>query len=952
MNDGDLVAEFVEEAREHLGCVEMQLLQIEALGADINDDLVNTVFRSIHSVKGAAGFLGLNQINQVAHRLENVLGRVRDHQLVPDPFNVDVMLKAADRLSTMIEDIDQSNATDNAELCEKLDQLLADAPTETPVEAEQQSAPDEVVVQDDDAETEAEIQADVEAKPASGRRKSTRRKTSTRKKASPRKKAAGAAKADQAANESVDADASKADTDEKDRDAAKGAETMLETASTGVAAAASAGSKRGAKAARGADGKPSGSSSPEASIRVGVRVLDRLMNLAGELVLSRNQLLRVLAQQGTDTVALDSIASGLDQVTTELQETIMQTRMQPIGNVFNKFPRVVRDLASSLNKSIDLQMEGTEVETDKTIVEAIADPLTHLVRNSCDHGIETPEVREAAGKPSTGTVLLRAYHQAGKVMIEIRDDGAGMDPDVLRNKAVEKGVISADAASRMSDRDAVNLIFAPGFSTAGQVTDVSGRGVGMDVVRTNIENIGGNVEVESELGRGSVIRITLPLTLAIVPSMIVSLGERRYALPQTNIVELVQTDGKEKRIDHVGNAEVLHLRGALIPLVRLADILSLPPAENSEEPKSTVQQDDQIVVVESGRVRFALAVDRVLDSEEIVVKPLGRHLANLPLLAGSTILGDGRVAMILDAAGIAGSVQLSLDAESQDDRGDSQTDGESLIDKHRMVLLSVSQDDHFALPMDIVSRIERVAVTDIDNLGSQMVLKYRGGTLPLVTIDSVVSVTEVDQTDTVHVIVFKVYGHEAGLVAPHLNDICECSISLDSDRGREPGVAGITVIEEQSTRLLDLYGLTELARPEWFEGNNELDADRPAELLVCEDSAFFRNFLVRFLEDEGHNVTSCEDGEEGWITLNENPQKYDLLVTDVEMPELDGIELTRRIRGSENLSHLPVIALTSLADEASTKRGFEAGVSDYQVKMNKPELKSSIQTQLSKVFAK
>ncbi len=897
MDDSELLAEFVEEARDHLSNVEMQLLEIEVHGANINDDLVNTVFRAIHSVKGAAGFLGLTQINNVAHRLENILGRVRDHQLIPDPYNVDVMLKAADRLSKLIEDIDHSNETDNAALCEKLDELL-----------------------------------DADARPATAPSKPSTRVSSP------------------STAETVDS-----------RDAATGARDMLKAADVGVLAAQDSvpiSPDAPVKTQKPvvstppnatAETKSHHTSSPEASIRVGVRVLDRLMNLAGELVLSRNQLLRVLSQPTPDRGNLDSIAGGLDQVTTELQETIMQTRMQPIGNVFNKFPRVVRDLASSLGKQIDLQLEGVEVETDKTIVEAIADPLTHLVRNSCDHGIEVPAVREAAGKPAAGTVLLRAFHQAGKVMIEIRDDGAGMDADVLRNKAVEKGVLTAEAASQMSDRDVVNLIFAPGFSTAKEVTAVSGRGVGMDVVRTNIEQIGGSVEVESELGRGSVIRITLPLTLAIVPSMIVSIEDRRYALPQTNILELVQTDGKAKRIDRVGNAEVLHLRGSLIPLVRLRDILGL---ESAVDPEAAGDESsgNQLVVVESGRLRFALVVDRVLDSEEIVVKPLGRHLANLPLLAGSTILGDGRVAMILDASGIASGVQLANDPESMRTEEAGDPDDAPLSDINRLVLMSVSSSDHFALPMDIVSRIERVPATNIDVLGDQKFLKYRGGTLPLIAIEDVVRVSEVEQPEHVHVVVYKVYGHEAGLIAPYLNDIRDCQLNMTSDRGRGPGVAAITVIDGKSTRLLDLYGLTEIARPDWFESKADLAYDHEPQLLVCEDSAFFRNFLIRILEEEGYRVTSCEDGEEGWIALTQSPGKFDLLVTDVEMPELDGIELTRRIRKHEQLRDLPVIALTSLADDESTKRGIEAGVDDYQIKMNKPDLLASIHSNLQKVL--
>ncbi|TWT79104.1 Chemotaxis protein CheA [Planctomycetes bacterium CA13] len=950
MDDTELLNEFVEEAREHLGGIEMQLLQIEAMGELIDDDLVNNVFRAIHSVKGAAGFLGLTQINQVAHRLENVLGKVRDHQLIPDPFNVDVMLKGADCLRNLIESIDTSNETDNTALCEQLDAVLAGSSTDETVNSDKAAQTEQMVDAEESCEaaptatatktrkTRARKAANSKSSATTTKTTTTKTKTATakrRRKAAPAKKQAAQAEASLESVESAVNDAVNVGTTAK-------------PAATETSKSKSPPSKPAAKKAPGngnGPDSPKKTTSPqaEATIRVGVRVLDRLMNLAGELVLSRNQLLRALNEQSRSGTNLDAIANGLDQVTTELQTTIMQTRMQPIGNVFNKFPRVIRDLSASLNKQINLKMEGNDVEVDKTIVEAIADPLTHLVRNSCDHGIELPQDRIDAQKPAVGTVELRAFHQAGKVVIEIVDDGGGMDPSRLREIAVAKGMLSAEAAEQLTDRDAINQIFAPGFSTAKEVSNVSGRGVGMDVVRTNIEQIGGAVEIESELGSGSTIRITLPLTLAIVPSMIVSVDNRRYALPQTNIVELVQTDGREKRIERVNQAEVLRLRGNLIPLVRVSDTLKLIDETDPSEEGSS-KQECQLVVVEAGRRQFALAVDRVLDSEEIVVKPLGRHLSNLPLLAGSTILGDGRVAMILDAAGISSQVKLTSDSESSEQTETSSAGEKTTTDVQRLVLLSVGPEDHFAISMDIVSRIERVAHEAIERVGKHRVLQYRGGTLPLVSVDEVVPVNSVDETKFVHVIVFKVYGHEVGLIAPNLYDIRKCDLLFGDDTCRADGVAGIAVIDERPTRLLDLYGLTQIARPEWFSSHAE-DQQAKREntsILVCEDSPFFRNFLSRMLQEEGYQVSSFEHGEAGWASLSEHPGKYDLLLTDVEMPELDGVELTRRVRADGRFETLPIIALTSLADEESVQRGREAGVDDYQVKMNKPDLLASI----------
>ncbi len=642
---------------------------------------------------------------------------------------------------------------------------------------------------------------------------------------------------------------------------------------------------------------------------------------------------------------MSSIVSGLDQVTTELQEAIMQTRMQPIGNVFNKFPRVARDLSASLKKEINLSLEGTEVETDKTIIEAIADPLTHLVRNACDHGIETAEQRVACGKPAQGAVTLRAYHKTGKVIIEVIDDGAGIDPQRLKRKAIEKGVMSADVLDQMHEQDLLNLIFAPGFSTAQAVTDVSGRGVGMDVVRTNIEKIGGTVEIESTQGVGSTIRITLPLTLAIIPSMIVSVEGRPYALPQTNIVELVQAGGPDKRIERVSNAEVLRLRGELIPLIRLRNALGL----NSVGAVDTDPTDCQLVVVEAGRSRFAVAVDRVLDSEEIVVKPLGRHLKNLPLLAGSTILGDGRVALILDAAGLASRSGISSDGDAlrASKRLENQIRPET--DLQRFVLFSLNLVDRFAIPMDIVNRIERVRVSEMESVGDRRVLQYRGGALSLLEVGEVLTVGPATESESVNVIVFDACGHEVGLVAPHLDDIRQCDLSGMIGTDGEPGVVCVAAIDQKMIRILDLYGLAEVARPEWFETarSSQPQQKKSLSILVCEDSAFFRNFLTSVLIEEGHRVTAEENGELGWAALRRQQDGFDLLLTDIEMPELDGFGLTKRVRADARLKHLPVIALTSLADADSIERGREAGVNDYQIKMNKPLLLASIQSLVS-----
>lgn len=940
--DDELLTDFIQEARDHLGDIESQLLKIEVLGDEFDDDLVNTVFRAIHSIKGAAGFLGLSTINRLSHSLENVLGAVRSHKLVPDPFNVDTMLRAADRLRELIEDIQTSNDQDVDQLVQKLDQIF-----DTTLGSNQPASATQVAQADLSDTAGAPVtknkprRTKVTAGEATGTDPADCSVATVKRSASKTRKRGGS---------QVRSDRQPAQTKAKQPAAVEGpsesvsqsAVNLIDQSQAGLAAAISTNgddsrnlSSADHRGTESGDASTKKLAQPEATIRVGVRVLDRLMNLAGELVLSRNQLLRAIDNRSHDESGLSPIAAELDQVTTELQEAIMQTRMQPIGNVFNKFPRVLRDLSAQLGKQVSLEMEGNEVEVDKTIVEAIADPLTHLIRNSVDHGVEGPEVRSAAGKPIEGLVRLRAFHQAGKVVIEIIDDGAGMDPAKLRSKAVEKGVITSDQASRMNQRDSLALIFAPGFSTAAAVTSVSGRGVGMDVVKTNIEKPGGSVEIDSTLGNGSTVRILVPLTLAIVPSMIIASGRYRFALPHACIIELVRADGNEKRIEKVSGVEVLRIRGQLLPLVRLRELLAFSSTQTDDS------REDQIVVVEANEIRFALAVDHVLDSEEIVVKPLGRHLNNLPLLAGATILGDGKVAMILDAVGISGRAKLSscvddLTANAMAHERANQSESQ------RLLLLSLNAIDHFAVSMDIVNRIERITVSDIEYVGDQKVLKYGDVMLPLLEIPHVLKCSQPIEPDHLYAIVYTVYGREVGLLAPILRDIRESNSEVDTHNCSEKSVAGVTIIDDRVTRVLDVYSLAEAVHPNWFEKYKELRPQVESNrVLVCEDSAFFRTFLRSTLKDHGYEVFDAADGEAGWELLCETPDIH-LVVTDVEMPRLGGFGLTERIRREPRFAEMPVIALTSLADDESIQRGLSAGVNEYQVKMNKPVLLESV----------
>lgn len=889
--DDELLNDFVIEANEHLADIENQLLSIEESGSEVDIDLVNEIFRGVHSIKGAAGFLGMTKVNDLAHSLENIFNMMRNHELSPNSEMIDVMLRAADRLQGLMNDIENSNNEDVSEHVKSLERIANGNEAASPApEAEVQ----EVASSPSEDDLDAQIAAAL------------------------------------AANQAEESTAA---------DATEEVEAVPTATPEPATANASAEPKKEASEKKHA---------PEATIRVSVGVLDKLMNLAGELVLSRNQLMQAIASK--DQQALDTIASRLDQVTSEVQESIMQTRMQQIGSVFSKFPRIVRDLSNKLGKQCALNVEGKEVEVDKTIIEAIGDPLTHLVRNSIDHGVEMPADRQKAGKPVEGTMNLRACYQAGKVRIEIEDDGAGIDPQKLRDKAVSKGIITSESAEQMGDREALRLIFHPGFSMAAKVTDVSGRGVGMDVVRTNISKLGGTVDIESVVGQGTNIVITLPLTLAIIPSLIVQSRDDLFAIPQVNIAELVRVRREEldSKIGRVNGAEVLRLRGSLLPLTRLDNVINSDSQTTADNSQSLLADGDEreainIIVVETGQQRFGLIVDALHASEEIVVKPLGRHIQSCPCLSGATILGDGHVALILDVAGIANHEQIGS-ADEADDERTHQDSTRSQEESQYMLLFSNHESEHFAVSMGVVSRIDRVRADQIESVGGQELLQHGETTMSLLRLENLIAAKAPATTDRLYVIVFDVGGNEVGLLTSNLEDIRDITTAIDTDTFTERGISGSMVLGTQTTRLIDLFEIAEIAHPEWFTEQTVVveEDELPPLVLLAEDSNFFRTQVVTMMGERGYRVIDCEDGLIAWETLESGEHEFDVVVTDIEMPNMNGFELSDRIKSSSKWKHLPVIALTSLAGAADMQRGMEVGIDDYQIKMDRDKLLNSL----------
>jgi two-component system chemotaxis sensor kinase CheA len=524
-------------------------------------------------------------------------------------------------------------------------------------------------------------------------------------------------------------------------------------------------------AAASSEGRPGVS---EGTIRVDVGLLDKLMNRVGELVLARNQILQFT---GTlNDAAFLSTSQRLNLITTELQEGVMKTRMQPIGNLWSKFPRVVRDLALQCGKSVRIELQGKETELDKTIVEAIKDPLTHLVRNAVDHGIESPEARLAAGKPAEGVLRLRAFHEGGQVNIEISDDGGGLNPERIRQKALERGLITPDQALRMNDRESAQLIFAPGFSTATQVTNVSGRGVGMDVVKTNVERIGGAVDIQSQPGVGATVKLKIPLTLAIIPALIVTCGEDRYAIPQVSLLELVRLEGEQARqgIERLHGAPVYRLRGQLLPIVYLRKELELDASDPSE---SGAQEVLNIVILRADDRQFGLVVDSINDTEEIVVKPLSQQLKGVPVYAGSTIMGDGKVALILDVLGMAQRARVVSEVRDRTLTSRTARNDEQASDLQTLLILEVGTR-RLAIPISMVARLEEIPRESIEQAGQQEVVQYRGQILPLLRLAELVGVTTEPGEGPLQVVVYHEQGRSLGLVVDRIADIVESNVEI------------------------------------------------------------------------------------------------------------------------------------------------------------------------------
>jgi two-component system, chemotaxis family, sensor kinase CheA len=761
----DIVEEFLVESHENLDQLDSDLVALEQ--EPDSRDRLSSIFRTIHTIKGTSGFLAFHRLEEVTHVGENMLSRLRDGALELTPQRTSVLLRMVDTVRSLLASIEATGgegSVDVSAVVAEISAAMEDTPAAAPAAPAPAPAAEPVPVVAEPAGVVAEV---LEA---------------------PKVEAPVEPEAFTEAPAPV-AEAPTVSAVPAPRPA-PAAEVAPEP--EGVADGGSGQARRGVA---------------DSTIRVDVDLLDELMLLVGELVLTRNQIVQYVGRSNdTDLVRA---SQRLNLIASELQEGVMKTRMQPIDHIWSKLPRVVRDLGLQLQKSIRLEMEGRDTELDKTLLEAVKDPLTHLVRNSVDHGVEDAETRLRVGKPAEGVLTLRAKHESGQVVVEVADDGAGIDPARVGAKAVERGLITQEALGRMNPQDVLQLIFLPGFSTAAKVTNVSGRGVGMDVVKTNIESIGGTIEVESVPGKGTCTRLRIPLTLAIVPALTVECAGDRYAIPQISLQELVSLDAEKaaNAVEEVGGAPVYRLRGELLPLVRLTDVLGL----------TSDRHDGHVViaVLRSEGRRFGLVVDRVINTEEIVVKAVGGQLKAIGLYSGATVLGDGTVALILDVQALARRALRTETSERQESREAALQAAATDAERQRMLLAAIGGGRRVAIPLDTVTRLEQVRTESVEKVGNREVVQYRGAILPIVRLDRHLGAYGESDREVLEVIVYSDHGRSVAIVVEEILDIVDGEAAVRSDID-DMGLLGSAVLGDKVTELLDVRAAILAADPAFY----------------------------------------------------------------------------------------------------------------------------------------
>ncbi len=944
--------EFVTQAREHLAVFEHVLLSLEKPGEPVDSrERIDRCLRLAHSLKGDAGFLGYSCIRTLANAIESVLEAMRNEELAVSRVTIDRLLSARDRLATLVDDVENSDEADLREILAQLEQVKRSpprAPEWWDIDLRQldREGPAHLVrffstfercgvvsvpclvmaVQDLTRELPQgpihfraqlasslsvdEIRRDLELAEVAPPRLPARNRAL---------QPPGAAIADPAA-----------------------AATLPAPRPTSVLPAV----RDSAPTAR--------ALAPEhdktGSLRISVDLLDRLLTLTGELTLIRNQSL--LATDQSDG-PLRPIMQRLSAVTSALQETVLHTRMQPVGNLFGKFPRVVRDLGRQLGKHVELTIVGREVELDKTILEQLSDPLTHLVRNAVDHGIECGEERVADGKPPTGQITLRAAHEDGLVRIEVRDDGRGIDPRSVRAQALAMRLRTEPELDRMSPRELLGLILLPGFSTAREVTEVSGRGVGMDVVKTNIELLEGSLTIDSELGVGTAMVLCMPLTLAIIPCLMVTVSGERYAIPQRDVEEVVCLHPRlNGRIEQAFDTEVYRLRERLLAIVRLREVFNNPRPFTAETKAEILEKyaapnrepvvTEYIVVVRRGAKRFGLLVDDVGGTEEIVVKPMNAAVKRVGIFTGAAIIGDGRVALIADVAGIVEHARVSFETDLPMAARETVRDA---VPVDRFLLFEYGPLEQFAVPLGQIRRIELLDPGRIEHVGDREYATTGGVATRILRLDRVITVSACAPRRAMHLVLPKRTREPTGILISRIVDSESLGVDLQPAPGNEPGILGTAIVRDRLTLFLDADHLVEKLLGPPIPAFVAARASGQPRVLLVDDTPFFLEVVGRYLTGAGIAVTSAVDGKDALKKLSEGP--FDLIVSDIEMPVMDGWTFAQHARDRGYRG--PLLALSSLAKPENEARARSCGFDDYEEKLNHDRLVRTVQRLLEEV---
>jgi len=822
----DLLAEFLTETSESLETIDNELVRFEADPTD--RATLNNVFRLVHTIKGTCGFLGLPRLQAVAHAGETLLGRFRDGAVVATPDAVQLVLECIDAIKAILAFLETDGAEPVGDDMALILQL--EAASEGHLTAEK-APPLPVVEVSAEPEMPAVNAEGLKWDPEQGRYLRPGEVSMAEM---------------EAAFQATEVD-----------------EVII------VAKAASAPAPKAMAAAtktddHDEDGAPRGGGVAAQTIRVGVDVLENLMTMVSELVLTRNQLNQMV--RNSNDSEFKAPLQRLSAITAELQEGVMKTRMQPIGNAWKKLPRIVRDAARDLNKKIDLVLEGESVELDRQVLELIKDPLTHMIRNSCDHGLEKTADRLMIGKPEIGTIRLKAYHEGGHIIIELSDDGAGLNTARIRDKAISQGIVSAEAAATLSDAQIHRFIFAPGFSTAAQVTSLSGRGVGMDVVRTNIELIGGAIDLNSNEGRGTSFAIKIPLTLAIVSALVVGASEMRFAIPQLAVIELVRAGGtSEHRIEMLNKTRVLRLRDRLLPLVHLSELLGGADHKHTENTPTSF-----VVVMQVGGRSIGVIVDEVFDTEEIVVKPLSSVMRDVRMFSGATILGDGSVIMIIDPTTLANSIANAVNGKAEE----AQTHQQVIKDERTgMILFLAGSSEPKAVPLALVTRLEDIDAGTFERADGRCVVQYRGRLMPIVPVSPY---AEIKSQGRQHIMVFTQGDHTVGLAVDSILDIVDEKLDMEMPTD-DQGTLGVAVLKGKATEILDIGSVMERAYPSW---DQPAGAVVPRRVLLVEGNAFFRNLLAPLITSAGYQVDVADSAQAAANHIGAT--RFDALVTDID----------------------------------------------------------------------